>query len=98
MYPELDQATSGAFYLFPGVFDITFMHGAMPNEWLYQTSTCALTNMIINYTGAGQWVAMDSLSFPGAPFAIELTLQFTETEFLHRARFKTDNNPTGVAR
>jgi hypothetical protein len=95
MYPELEQATNGAFYMFPGMFDITFMHGAYENEWLYRTSTCALTNMIINYSGAGVWIATD---FSGAPFSIEVTLQFTETEFLHRARFKNWANPDGVAR
>jgi len=95
MYPELDQSTSGNFYLFPAMFDITFMHGAQENEWLYRTSTCALTNMIINYAGAGQWIATDN---DGAPFAWEVTMQFTEAEFLHRNRFKNLNNPDGVAR
>lgn len=95
MYPELDQSTSGNFYLFPAVFDITFMHGAQENEWLYRTSTCALTNMIINYTGAGQWVATH---YSGAPVYWEVTMQFTEMEFLHRDRFKNYNNPEGVAR
>lgn len=95
MYPELDQSTGGNFYLFPAMFDITFMHGAQENKWLYRTSTCALTNMIINYTGAGQWIATDNF---GAPFAWEVTMQFTEAEFLHRDRFKNDANPDGVAR
>ncbi len=95
MYPELDQSTSGNFYLFPAMFDITFMHGAQENKWLYRTSTCALTNMIINYTGAGQWVATN---YNGAPVAWEVTMQFTEMEFLHRDRFKNNNNLEGVAR
>lgn len=95
MYPELDQSTNGNFYLFPAMFDITFMRGAQENDWLYRTSTCAMTNMIINYAGAGQWVATD---FNGAPFAWEVTMQFTEAEFLHRDRFKNSNNPAGVAR
>jgi hypothetical protein len=95
MYPELDQSTNGNFYLFPAVFDITFMKGAQENEWLYRTSTCALTNMMINYTGMGQWV---STTYEGAPVAWDLTLQFTEMEFLHRERFKSGNNPNGVAR
>lgn len=95
MYPELDQSASGAFYLFPALFDITFMQGSAENEWLYRTSSCALTNMIINYTGAGQWVATNER---GAPVAWDLTMQFTETEFLHRSRFKNAGNPNGVAR
>jgi hypothetical protein len=95
MYPELEESTAGNFYLFPAMFDITFMHGAQENEWLYRTSTCALTNMIINYTGAGQWIAT---SYNGAPFAWEVTMQFTEVEFLHRKRFKNYANPNGVAR
>jgi hypothetical protein len=96
MHPELDVAiNNGSYYLFPAMFDITFMSGNSENEWLYRTSTCALTNMIVNYTGAGQWVAMDANS---APFAFDLTLQFTETEFLHRQRLLTAGNPDGVAR
>lgn len=95
MYPELDQATNGAFFMFPAIFDITFMHGADENEHLYRTSSCALTNMIINYTGGGQWVAN---AVDGSPFALDVTMQFTEVEFLHRARFKTESNPEGVAR
>ena len=95
MYPELDQSSAGNFYLFPSMFDITFMHGAKENDWLYRTSTCALTNLIINYTGAGQWIATN---YNGAPFAWEVTMQFTEVEFLHRERFKNYSNPNGVAR
>lgn len=95
MHPELDESTAGKFYIFPGIFDITFMVGAQENEYLHRTSTCALTNMLINQTAAGQ-----SSFFEGtnAPFAIELQLQFTELEFLHRKRFKTAANPDGVAR
>lgn len=84
MYPELDVAMSGAFYIFPAVFDITFKSGENENIWLYRTTSCALTNMIVNYTGAGQWVAMEKNN---APFALDLTLSFTEVEFLHRQRF-----------
>lgn len=95
MHPELDQSTSGNFYLFPALFDITFMNGNSENEWLYRTSTCALTNMITNFTGAGQWVATGD---DGAPVGVDVTLQMTEIEFLHRDRFKTKSNPNGVAR
>lgn len=95
MYPELDQSTAGNYYLFPAMFDITFMRGSQENEWLYRTSTCALTNMIINYTGAGQWVSAGN---EGAPVAFDVTCQFTEAEFLHRDRFKSESNPEGVAR
>lgn len=95
MYPELDQSTNGAFYLFPAIFDITFMSGAQENKWLLRTSSCALTNMSINYTGAGQWVAFDYLNIP---YAIDVSMQFTELEFLHRNRFISDSNPNGVAR
>ena len=51
MYPELDQSTAGNFYLFPAMFDITFMRGSEENPYLYRTSTCAMTNMIVNYAG-----------------------------------------------
>lgn len=85
MYPELDEALNGAFFIFPALFDITFMSGNSENKNLYKASTCALTNCTINYNGAGQFVAMEGTD---APFAIELTLQFTEVEFLHRKRFK----------
>lgn len=95
MYPELDQSTAGNFYLFPAMFDITFMQGNKENEWLYRTSTCALTNMTVNYTDGGQWIGMDGT---GAPFSVSVICQFTEAEFLHRDRFKSASNPNGVAR
>lgn len=95
MYPELDQSTAGNFYLFPAMFDITFMRGSEENPYLYRTSTCALTNMIVNYAGGGQWVGMAG---SGAPMGYDVTLQFTEAEFLHRQRFKSESNPDGVAR
>lgn len=98
MYPELDQSTNGNYYIFPGIFDITFMTKFEENNWLFRTSSCALTNLIINYTGAGQWVAMDNFVESGAPVAWDVTMQFSELEFLHRSRFKNSFNPEGVAR
>lgn len=95
LYPELDQSTAGNFYLFPAMFDITFMQGNKENEWLYRSSTCALTNLTINYADGGQWIGMDGT---GAPFAMSIIAQFTEAEFLHRDRFKSASNPNGVAR
>lgn len=95
MYPELDEATSGRFFIFPAIFDISFMSGNAENPYLYRASSCALTNMMINHNGGG----MASFFEDGnAPFAYEVTMQFTELEFLHRARFLTDANPNGVAR
>ena len=95
MHPELDESTAGKFYIFPAIFDITFMVGAQENEYLPRTSTCALTNLVVNYNGAGMPSFFDGTN---APFAIEMQAQFTELEFLHRKRFKTANNPDGVAR
>lgn len=95
MHPELDESTAGKFYIFPGIFDITFMAGAKENEYLPRTTSCALTNVLVNYTGGGMSSFYEGTN---APFAIDMTLQFTELEFLHRKRFKTAANPDGVAR
>lgn len=95
MHPELDESTAGKFYIFPAVFDISFMVGSKENEYLHRTSTCALTNIMVNYNAAGQSSFFDGTD---APFAIEAQMQFTELEFLHRKRFKTESNPDGVVR
>lgn len=95
MHPELDESTSGKFYIFPAIFDISFMAGSVENEYLHRASSCALTNMTVNHNAAGMASFFDGTN---APFAYEVMMQFTELEFLHRARFLTKNNPNGVAR
>lgn len=95
MHPELDESTAGKFYIFPAIFDITFMSGDKENEFLHRTTSCALTNMMVNHNGAGMASFFDGTD---APFAYDVNMQFTELEFLHRKRFKTENNPDGVVR
>lgn len=95
MHPELDESTSGKFYIFPAIFDISFMAGDKENPYLHRTTSCALTNMMINHNGAGMASFFDGTD---APFAYDVNMQFTELEFLHRARFLTSGNTDGVAR
>lgn len=95
MHPELDESTAGKFFIFPAIFDITFMSGSEENKHLYRASSCALTNMLVNPMAGGQSAFYDGTD---APFGYDVTMQFVELEFLHRARFLTDSNSKGVAR
>jgi len=83
-HPELVDGTAGSFFLYPSVFDIELRTGDVQNPWLFQTSTCALTNISINMTPTGTWNAVEGSNnqhFP-APVGYSLTLSFMEMEVL----------------
>jgi len=72
--PEFKNDGDNAYMLFPSEFDIEFIHKDKENPWLFKISTCALTNVTVNYSPEGNYASHQD----GAPFATEMNLEFTE--------------------
>nr|HRC96166.1 hypothetical protein [Coprothermobacter proteolyticus] len=101
MLPEYDEDTAGMFVKFPSTFDIEFYSNGERNDWLYKTSTVALTNLDINYTPAGTTAFLkkpllsdnDLKEFPqgSPPIGVSISTNFMELETLYKNRI----DPTG---
>jgi hypothetical protein len=76
--PEFKYGSQSNYLLFPSEFDIQFLNREGENPWLFKISTCALTNMNVNYSPEGQYASHED----GSPFATEMTVEFTELEIL----------------
>lgn len=81
MHPELSD--SGIYYIYPSEFDIQYYYRGKENEYFNKISTCALTDLSVQYGGA-EFSSFDD----GAPTEILLTLKFTELETLTKERVK----------
>lgn len=88
--PSLEETTSfGQYWQFPSEFDITFLSNGVENRFLNKVSTCALTNIVVDYTASGEWAALRDTSGIGAPpvFAT-MSLTFQELELMSRQRIE----------
>jgi hypothetical protein len=103
MMPEKNSDSFAVMLNFPAMFDIEFHSYGNRNDWLYKTSSCALTNMNINFTPGGSWSAlMNPLEYQknknspqgSPPIGITLNLTFLETETMIRDRIDRDGNYT----
>ena len=86
--PEVKANTFGRFWVYPGEFDIQFYSNGVENQFVNKISTCALTNMSVNYTSAGEWAAhrphtsgLGSLSV-----CTDISLTFKELEIMTKQR------------
>ena len=86
--PEILQGWAGRFWIYPAEFDIEYWSNGKQNAFLNKISTCALTNMTVNYTPIGHWAAFREHDIlPGAPsVCTDITLQFTELELITKKR------------
>ena len=86
--PEIDPAYAGRAWIYPAEFDIQYYSNGAENLFLNKISTCALTDININYTGVGHWAAFrPAASIQGNPsVCTELSLTFTELEILQKRR------------
>jgi Tail-tube assembly protein len=86
--PEILTGWAGRFWIYPAEFDIQYYANGKENLFLNKISTCALTNMQVNYTPTGHWSAFRSHSrLQGAPsVCTDITLQFTELELITKKR------------
>jgi len=80
--PEVKYQGQSNYWLFPSEFDIKFLHRGSENPWLFKISTCALTNVSINHAPEGNYASHAD----GSPFSTEMTLEFTEMEYLTKKR------------
>jgi hypothetical protein len=78
--PEVSGDAGGRYFIPPGTFDIQFFFMGTENPAISKISTCALTTITVNYSGAGEWATFND----GAPLKIDLNLQFTETDIITR--------------
>lgn len=84
MHPEVKYQNQNNYFIFPSEFDIKFIHRGGENPWLYKISTCALTDVQVNHSPEGNYASHAD----GSPFAVELTLNFTELEYMTKSRIK----------
>jgi hypothetical protein len=77
---------SPRYYIYPAEFDIEFWSNGKPNDFVNKISTCACTNVGVNYTSAGVWSAFRPGDFNGVPVETSLSLQFQELEIITKNR------------
>jgi hypothetical protein len=92
--PEIKTDAAGVLMIPPSEFDIEFYYGGKRNPNLPPITTCILQNISINYAPNG-WSAYEmpgendpKLGRTGMPTAIQMTLDFKETQFLTKESFR----------
>ena len=87
---EFATSEIGGFLVMPSVFDIKYMFTArssngtvreMENPWIKKISTCALTDISVDFAPNG-WQAQED----GSPTAVTLALSFTELDIITKDR------------
>lgn len=78
--PEIANVGNGRYFIPPAQFDVKFYFQNAENQAIAKMSTCALTNISVNYAGAGQFATF----LDGNPIDIELQLSFIETDIIYR--------------
>ena len=86
--PEVFTGAAGRFWIYPAEFDIEFYSNGDQNQFLNKISTCALTDMTVNYTSAGEWAShRPHSSITGAPsVCTDIQLTFQELEIMTKQR------------
>jgi hypothetical protein len=89
--PEILAGAAGRFWIYPAEFDIQFYSNGTENDFLNKISTCALTDMQVNYTSAGQWSAhrpyKSTPGLAGSPsVCTDIQLTFKELEIITKER------------
>lgn len=94
--PELDDTTNGLLLIAPSEFEIEFYYGGQINPNIPQMTRCVLQNISVNYAPNG-WSTYEmpsefkpALGRTGMPTAIQMTLDFKETQFLTKRDFRSD--------
>jgi hypothetical protein len=85
--PEVREAQGAPrYYIFPAEFDIEFWSNGKINSFVNKISTCACTNVTVNYTASNGWSAFRAGKMNGVPVETNLTLQFKELEIITKKR------------
>lgn len=86
MHPENDKTK--LFLEYPSEFNIEYRYRGARNRFVNKISTCALTNMEVNYGNQDAFTSFTDTE--GAPAEINLLLRFTELETLTNDRIGLD--------
>ena len=95
--PEIEPEGEGFFLIPPSEFDILFYYNGSINPNIPKISTCVLTNINVNYAPNGfsayevQGEVKAEPGRTGMPVAIQLTLNFKETEIMTKKNFSRNN-------
>jgi hypothetical protein len=80
--PELRYSSQYNYWKFPSEVDIQFFHKGAENKFLFKISTCAITNVTVDYTPDGTYASHED----GAPFSASITVELMELEQLTKER------------
>ena len=87
--PAMEEAkTSGRFFIAPSEFEIHYMFKDRPNPHLHKVSRCVCTDVDVRYGPEAQFSTFDD----GQPVTTQLTLNFTELEFITKEKI----HPSGT--
>ena len=81
--PAMEEAKSaGRFFIAPSEFEIHYMFKDRPNPNLHKISRCVCTDVDVRYGPEAQYSTFDD----GQPVTTQLTLNFTELEFVTKEK------------
>ena len=81
--PAMEEAkTAGRFFIAPSEFEIHYMFKDRPNPNLHKISRCVCTDVDVRYGPEAQFSTFDD----GQPTTTQLTLGFTELEFITKEK------------
>ena len=81
--PAMEEAkTAGRFFIAPSEFEIHYMFKDRPNPHLHKVSRCVCTDVDVRYGPEAQFSTFDD----GQPTTTQLTLGFTELEFITKEK------------
>ena len=81
--PAMEEAqTAGRFFIAPSEFEIHYMFKDRPNPHLHKVSRCVCTDVDVRYGPEAQFSTFDD----GQPTTTQLTLNFTELEFITKEK------------
>ena len=81
--PAMEEAkTAGRFFIAPSEFEIHYMFKDRPNPNLHKISRCVCTDVDVRYGPEAQFSTFDD----GQPTTTQLTLNFTELEFITKEK------------
>lgn len=89
MHPGLTDMNF--FMTYPAEFNIKYFYDGKENDFLHKISTCALTNLEVDYGSGEDYIAFKpdrNGEQGGVPTEISLKLQFTELELLSKQRIQ----------
>lgn len=73
---SVKRADTDLFLKSPNIFDIEYFHRGSETPWINNIKTCALQNISVNYTPAGNYATYDN----GAMTQYDMSLSFGEIE------------------